>query len=325
MRTPPQLPRTIPGQLRIIKNPNRISNLACALRRLGVFQWNGDVLADVETSLTAYAKTLGKRLVGHSYSLNLTDDYASNIQDGYEITQKPSAIALLGSLNPATYDPRRTVKTLEAILPTLGWTVLQVMEETLDGLTGCCGPWKALSLADHLFWLHHGNEEAAREEMADQQEVEPHEATFELTRAEFEKEFPYGMFQSKKLPTKTIQACIPKAPQRLRPLLEATLEFMEWNRIPNDLFEINAHDRPESFILFWKPWGMVGRVYDDYINGVYECGSLHDYAALCAFNPDQEDSILTAFQAMNTLVDRLARAIEVLPLLGKRIYQTVSD
>ena len=344
LTAPPELSAGVPCQWRVIEKPELLGNLAAALHRCGILRWNGDVLADVETSLAAHAKAIGNRLpemLKDKYDLTLTDNYARHMDGCHGDADKDCAIALTNEIEPLLFDPRRTVKYLESVARRLGYTVLQAVEEALNDLTGCCGPWNALGMAGYVHWMGESNEKAAVAEIAQMNDCKQREVEFELTRKEFDADFPKGMFTFKPLDKAAIQNAIPRVTKRLRPLLEVALQCVEWNEcgnrargwssmkerlsqtdrekgwLPNDIFEVNAGDRMDSFILFWKPWGMVGRCYDDYANNIYQSGTNHQFAALCTFNPENEESIIDAFRNMDAIVDRLAALVTILPLLAK--------
>ena len=315
---PPQLSREIPSQLQTIDHPKRIGTLGCALHKLGLLQWNGNLVADVETSLKAYAHSISIPMLEGFYELTLTDDFDRNMSDnGWHDGTKQGGLGLNSITDqPLLFDPRKTVRQLERILPRLGYTVLDCFEHTLAKLTGCCGPSQALYIAEYNHWRGYDNEATARAEIAEEDDIPPEDIEFELTRAEFDKDFPPDYFNGKHLTESELANA--KVPKRLQPLIEATLEFMKWDLL-NDVLNINESDRCDSFILYWNPEGMVGRLYDERINDLYNSGSGHTYAMLTAFDPDQEESIITAFKNMQTLIARLTHAVGVLPLLATQI------
>ena len=303
----------------MIDHPERLGILACALHKLGILQWNGNVLADVETSLKAYAHSISIPMLEGIYELTITDDFDRNIPNGscWSDDKKNGGLGLNSLTDqPLLLDPRKTVNLLERIMPKLGWTVLDCFEHTLAKLTGCCGPSQALYIAEYNHWRGYDNDAEARTEIAEDDGIPPEEVDFELTRAEFDAEFPTGYFKFARLTAAEIESA--KVPKRLRPLIDATVEFMKWDSL-NDIFNINDSDRLDSFILYWKQEGLVGRLYDERINDLYNSGSSHSYSMLTTFDSDKEDSIVTAFKNMQTLIARLNHAVSVLPLLATQI------
>lgn len=332
----------MPPLLKVQQNVSCLAFMAEALLQMGeLVEWDNDPKKAVDAAVASW---LQRQLHGISFLDHVSFCFTNNLEgcsSNLDVAGDAPEGALALSIDNCASNPyalRRSLATrMEKECPGLAAPVFQILELALDCGVGCIGPLGALGVAVGEHWRGEDDEKMVQEEyvqehrdhygdeVKDKTDAEILQDVEWFTRADFHKEIPRWLthpyyFRRDQSHRRTLKALAPKAPQ-FKALIDLALEVdtaAAWS-LNEAHRSINRWHCMEPIILFWKPWGVVAKLYDDKGQYVIDNGIDHNVAALTHFHPLKVKEIRNAFRKMSRLFDGMRAADRLLKKLATRL------
>ena len=257
-----------------------------------------------------------------------------------------------GSANPRLFTFRAAITRLEEKHRRLGATVAYILEDILDDLVGCTGPRKALDIASNEHWCGEDDETTRVDDEMDQVEYDEDDdlkgkdargrkirlegpslpkVTREqvikdneiFTKKEFHKDIPEWIY-ARPMSESAMRKICKTLDGKDRKIVEAAIALrrLKSSKVNDLLHSYGSWCKMDPVILFWKPFGIVGRMYDDLGQHYMESGESHDVSALAAFDPLDTASIRAAIRKITRLTYILRCAFHLVSLTSKPVNRS---
>lgn len=333
--TLPTLGPEVPKQLNIWENESLTAYLAEALLDAGYLKWTGHLANDTEKALKAWADKLLPNVIGPT--IGITDDCTDHLHlpsarplVDVLAKRKPAGIFIRGMGDyPDFYTIKEETLRFNGLMPRLGSTICSILEAKLDASLGCSGPNKSLYTAQSHHWqgeedemqwvlenMEYYHEQGECPAPTPENIKQFCEENNVFTRAEFDSEIPKEIYASKNL---TYRELIKAANQIGGKDGETIRLAAEVSRFK---FEDNIEDsyyRADSILLYWEPWGVVGKLYDDKMEDMMNSGEGHDVTYLHPFDPLDPKQTKAAMKHMEAFIQKTSKILELLKAFATRI------
>lgn len=322
---PERLLAGAPLRFDAIRNAAAIETAAGALHKCRLLETTGDLCMDVAAGFRRWADGLGKGLpqewqdlftVVCSSQWNEGTDFGDDAKCRYAFVLRKRA-----DDKCLMFDPRRAVGSMEKEMPGLGASVLALAQSATDKALGrCFGARDALDVARYHYW--YGGESETSDEAQDGVRDDycvpevPIDHEWELTRAQFDREIPRFLFHHLKI--EELKTAATKIP-RWKTVIEAAVAL---HNLPeaSDIHECGAWDLAAPVIMFWRPFGMVGRLFDLQMNDAFNNGTYHGLCTVAGFIPSTPARIIAAMRRFERLLDQAASAAALIRMIAKPVH-----
>ncbi len=182
----------------------------------------------------------------------------------------------------------RRIEQLEAKLEGFGQTVLAVLRDATLHLPESFNPWRAVYFAEYFHWQNGADDEDLLEERREmngyatiQQVIDDGDV---LTRARFFEDVPEWVTAPRRTVSREAICASNLDPfeSRVVAACDAIAKLVaqpSFTLNPSDkgVHKTGMESTEGAMALLWRDGDVIGRVTDDVINDLYQCGESHDF------------------------------------------------